>query len=131
MTVQELKIGNFVKVGNVAGEVVAIENDQDNTISVKIANSIIKSKLADIEPVPLERNMLIKCCGFDKSGKLKLDISDRVFYIYEKEGHIILMDKENIPLVHFWEIKTLHQLQRLYYALSGRDLPIIEQLHIT
>ena len=130
MNIQELRIGNFIRVQSTAGQVAAIENET-SFVAIKTSAGLIEGKYADlnIEPIYLERNMLVQCCGFDAAGIIKIDVPPRSFYLQENDGHIILMGSapgsSYLPLIHFWDIKTLHQLQRLYNVLnSGELLPV-------
>ncbi|MDR3680635.1 MAG: hypothetical protein P4L41_11780 [Flavipsychrobacter sp.] len=130
MNIQELRIGNFIKARSTVGQVVAIENETCS-IAIKASAGLIEGTYADlaIEPIDLQRDMLVQCCGFDAAGIIKIDVPPRSFYLQENDGHIILMGSEPgsgyLPLIHFWDIKTLHQLQRLYNVLNnGTALPV-------
>ena len=125
------KIGNFIKVNNTLGEVISLTNGPDSMIVIKTAHKTLEGMLINflIEPVPLQREMLIESCGFDGDGTLKINIKGRDFYLQEKQGHIILLGKDAMPLIHFWDVKYLHLLQNLYYALIEQHLPVdAEQL---
>ncbi|HXS35384.1 MAG TPA: hypothetical protein VN721_01690 [Flavipsychrobacter sp.] len=121
-----LKIGNFVKTRYGVGEVVAMESVEHVYIEIKTIKKIILGKFLDldIEPILLTRDVLITCCSFDKAGRLKLDIDNRLFYLKENNGHIILQDSDFIPLIHFWNVVCLHQVQNMYYIFKGQNLAI-------
>ena len=83
---------------------------------------IIPCDLIDIElceidrdPIPLTEEILLKC-GFVK-GKMS-----NVFYLGDFE--ILLPTYFKYKDAHLIKIKHLHQLQNLYFALTGEELII-------
>ena len=77
-----------------------------------------------LQPIPLTEDILIKC-GFvvidgTNCHRLKNDICDIIVY---PSGHIELWnDIETIKINT--AIKYLHQLQNLYFSLTGNELQV-------
>jgi len=113
----ELRIGNFTTLGVVC----LIEDDV-----FRVADSdgdTFKNTWADIEPIPLTEEWLLKF-GFQKSmswtyvvelkGNLKL-----VYYLGEKGWSIGFKSYSD-----FSNLEYVHQLQNLYFALTGEELTL-------
>jgi len=122
MNISEFRVGNLVKAGNTIGEVVTIDSNRYYFVVKNSSGSLNEYDRLTIEPIFIERTMLVNCFGFDKDGKLKISIDSRDFYFQENEGHIILLESNLWPLIHFWDLKTLHQLQNFYYRFKGEHL---------
>lgn len=107
----ELRIGNYVKC--VDGNTICI--DKDDMI-------YILSNTFDVEPIPLSEEVLLKC-GFEEDETHVSE--DHPWAIWVKNDVVI-----SLPYFEFSfestdvEIKYLHQLQNLYYALTGEELEV-------
>lgn len=75
----------------------------------------------EIEPIPLTEEWLLKF-GFEKKGKR---ISKGWFYLWDENGIIVfaLAEMHN-EIGQYLNIKHVHQLQNLYFALTGEKLTI-------
>jgi hypothetical protein len=121
MKAAELRIGNYVKgLGfNIFWIVEGIENDF-------IYSSKAWRLLSCFEPIPLTEEWLLEF-GFEKEyiNQTGCDFfrfgEHEIFYYPEKKEFkydmLILSDGVNI--------KHIHQLQNLYFALAGEELTII------
>ena len=127
----ELRIGNWLQL-----------TDNDNLIYFKV-NGIYenmiweyKSKVAlppVYEPIPITPEILEQC-GFeiiypahdDKRMLSSRYIADnknsRIVFDYNKR--IILIDINETIIKHYFLFNHLHQLQNLYFALTGEELEI-------
>ena len=79
----------------------------------------------DYEPIPLSEDVLLKC-GAREYNRSDYSIK---YEIDTKTNHINILYKKNRILVFFGmcyltDIKHLHQLQNLYYALTGEELEV-------
>jgi len=113
----ELRIGNYVNLND------GLEHDKIRQIS-GIEHKIVYTRIKGcrfaqvhqsfdrIYPIPLTEEILLKC-GFKirKDGKLYHD----TLSLYEAD--FIFNSKSGI-------IKNLHQLQNLYFALTGQELEV-------
>lgn len=124
MELNELRLGNFVRQGKVL-EIRA------NAVKLKYFAENLKNSLItyeNVKPIKLTEEWLLKL-GFVK-GK-DVGIYNNVFYL---EGFYISLseyinifvdwnDDTNEPTM-FYEVCYVHQLQNLYFALTGKELTI-------
>ena len=129
MTANELRIGNYInpKVNDI---VVKDEFHKVEPTTMMMILGLIDNRGIEFEPIELTPEILEKC-GFGKyptgcyCKNLKTD--DSYLAIDLKYGNGVWLNiyqgkRENtIPLKH---IKHLHQLQNLYFALTGQELEI-------
>ncbi len=129
MKATELRIGNFIR-----------ENDPNNnepfqvwgTYDEKGNSKINYFPEAIFNPVPLTKEWFLKF-GFEKikDGKSycadgKFTIKSKYFTVFKKglitynSIHGWYLDKKHFEL----DIKYIHQLQNLYFALTGEELEI-------
>lgn len=124
MNLKELRIGNYVLVENEKAEVISIGNN-DALLTVKYPGDKIEEiPLATATPIVLGSEMLGDCCDFDELGKHMLDVDHHRHFLKLQNGYIALQNKKNETIIHFWEIKYMHQLQNLYYALKGKEMKV-------
>ena len=122
MKANELRIGNYLAASDgILCEVIAIELDGYKTKPVNPIQSIPVFQIGDIIkprlPIPLTEEWLIKF-GFESScdDGYSCDWDYKKITICEQESFI-----EDTTGV---EIKHVHQLQNLYFALTGEELEI-------
>lgn len=130
MTTQELRIGNYVKLTYMV-EVTAISNDGD-CYYTPIDQEEYLDEFTDIrhfEPIPLTPEVL-EACGFeyDESNiKWKINKNSKFEFAWGEECGTQFnysVCRRGVSHVNF-----LHQLQNLYYSLTGQELQIdIEKL---
>ena len=70
----------------------------------------------DFDPIPLTEEILLKC-GFERNHYGGLYLLSKFDFDLTKEGYFLV---DNVR-VH---CKHLHQLQNLYFALTGTELKI-------
>ena len=112
---QELRIGNYVF--DIDGDVLQIGQILD--IGVKFKNTSLSSRYEKIQPIPLTEEILLKFGFFKKLGNYELE--NFRFHISQPmnfdgfvfcEGYSVITDK----------IQFVHQLQNLFFALTGEEL---------
>lgn len=149
MEATELRIGNLVDTVNY-GNGITSANKQPMWIqsielhSVELCNindsihdtrRFLKKSLNDIIPIPLTEEWLLKF-GFESYDgeiynpdceyseqflyQLKSGISYREFRCFPSKGWVVKIGDYNDDL----EIKFVHQLQNIYFALIGEELTI-------
>lgn len=113
MEIKELRIGNWV-INNYLKPDYETNKDPIGWNYYKIECGGDIEDYEDYEPIPLTEEILLKC-GFEKLGLIK----------YELNG-VVLNIKWSSYFIHRFdtEIKHLHQLQNLYFALKGEELKI-------
>ena len=143
MNANELRIGNYVfsAEDNKTGEVLQIDS---SGIIFANKNGNRWQDLKNIQPISLTEEILLKC-GFEKvKNKDKEDLREYIghtaqkarYAIFDTDIFITKVDKRGLLwrgiecdfMVLFYHksipIKYLHQLQNLYFALTGQELEI-------
>jgi hypothetical protein len=136
MTANELRIGNWVTAGVVP---IRIESIHQQTMPdgksgekgwhvyvsgfIQLDNHYCFNSY-NIQPIPLTTDILEKA-GFVKTGRYAIGAGG---YITYKNGTVELMQPKkgnpfSIPF-HPAQITSLHQLQNLYFSLTGTELNI-------
>jgi hypothetical protein len=125
MDSKELRIGNYVKWGGAIAEVVSICKIDRWSIELQAPDKKVQEvALDDISPVALSLELLMNKCGFDSLGKLKLGIDHHRYCLMYQDGYMVLSNQNYEPLIQFWDVRYLHRLQNLYYALKAIELPV-------
>ena len=132
MDVRELRLGNLVSefvlgVCPVGG----IESDVKNDGIVWLRDNYMRYHIDgdNIEPIPLTGKW-IKKLGFTKIRKgVWCKEYGGWYYQIEKhpsfpEGYILFIDVTGVSAPPSVKIKYVHELQNLYYALTGEELII-------
>lgn len=120
MKPQELRIGNIVGINSVEFEVVGVYDDVAY-IQLDEETPIEEIEIKHLEPIPLTEEIILKL-GFEKVRN-KYYLSHWRFHITKPEnydGHLLCDDDRVITDL----IKYLHQLQNLYFDLTGEELLI-------
>jgi hypothetical protein len=122
----ELRIGNWITYFGNYGRIESIKKDGCvYLVYGKLEQGNFGNVIEAIEPIPLTPEILEKC-GFVKTeSKSYRTGKEVVFYAYHKDGLVY-----NTIQVLWWlfnrvmpnQIKHLHQLQNLYFALTGEEL---------
>jgi len=129
----ELKIGNLVYYNGNHKEVGIVtslqpkfypkycETSKDIFIGLNQRHDIVYN-VKDIQPIPLTEEWLLKC-GFERVENNWKVLDNIVFKLsWERlAGLVLALENESIFLAH---INYLHQLQNLYFALTGEELQI-------
>lgn len=119
MKSNDLRIGNYVYDKDCEPyffKVEQIKKEVGNDLWVYYRNGSVKCK--EPEPIELTEEILLKC-GFDKQGFYFLNINSALMQM-----EISLSSKCFISSLLAIEIKYLHQLQNLYFALTNEELNI-------
>lgn len=146
MKANELRIGNWVECRN---KFIRVKSIYDQGINLELESGYYGGVVenydgyfenewfggAVINPIPLIPEILEKC-GFVKSKSDKDDNEDHYVYgnqvannfsLYFDTDHWEIAQEWNDSRVYFYfwnHIKRLHQLQNLYFALTGEELNI-------
>lgn len=116
MKSSELRIGNWVEVDGRIDKVLVIYPD---AIDCKIDESILCEYMKFVEPIPLTGEWLAKfgfvLAGLEWVGPMCLE---------QHHGELYYSAGESLQLSI--DIKSVHQLQNLYHALTGEELEIKE-----
>ena len=124
---QELRIGSLLDVD---GNIIKVGKIEENFISWNIAKDTAKFKIWNpflpisdkrINPIPLTEEILLKF-GFEKTANPReLKYDDYSILLLNEIRFVICNYMENPPSV---KVSTVHQLQNLFFALTGQELPL-------
>lgn len=118
----ELRIGNWVKVGDIESTVCLIDHNK----FIQLQGNAVVNRPEQIEPIPLTPEILEKF-GFEESYKSSythsFDFKQNTCFgagwnLVNNHFHIRYKGEQ------FTNIKYLHQLQNLYFALTSEELII-------
>jgi hypothetical protein len=120
MKANELRIGNLVNIG-----------EQPNILElVDFADMYENNTLVHYQPIPLAEDWLLKF-GFEKVElNYQKAYSDDLAIIIAGDGLLLVSqsgtdDNYENPYCHaLIYIKSVHQLQNLYFALTGTELEL-------
>jgi len=122
MNTQDFRIGNKVFYEGKVQEISSLHTD--NTLRLR-ENKESKChgcyKVHRIEPIPLTEEILVNWCGFDRKigyGFVNNRIHGNFFKSIDETYFTYTYYNVRIKINH------LHQLQNLYFALTGEELPI-------
>jgi hypothetical protein len=115
----ELRLGNKVRQAHATITITAIGKTK---VWATDYNHKSVCNLANINPIPLTAEILEKC-GFVKEGFwFKLQLTNNFKMVFNKlEGCVIVCSVSPCD-AHIDHITSLHQLQNLYFALTGEEL---------
>jgi hypothetical protein len=116
MKANQLRIGNYIMDGHDVEEV-----------NYRMIEMLVKNQ-AEFDPIPLTEEWLLKF-GFEDCRHNLMALRVNTFeFFFDK------IDKCGVNLYEKWEgiflcggIKHVHQLQNLYFALTGEELTIDKQ----
>jgi len=121
MKARELRIGNITSMGVVC-------SIEDNFFRVLDSEGdTFKNTWADIQPIPLTGEWLFKF-GFE----FNINANCQNFH-YAKDAFICIRADEDFEWFRYYngdfyhELKYVHQLQNLHFALTGEELTIKQQ----
>ena len=111
MEASELRIGNFVKYLTLNGN------------SEILANGIYLFELGELElhEIPLTEEWVLKFGGIHETGGMYFFGNVGILH-YRRENEFSLMNYNYKKGKIYTTIKYVHQLQNLYFALTGKEL---------
>lgn len=81
-------------------------------------------RFEEIEPIPLSEEILLKC-GFEKISEYIFSIEiDNGWHLNIESNYIFLKYQDNECEISHFKFEYIHQLQNLYFALTGTELNI-------
>jgi len=137
MKAKDLRIGNYVyddykevhKVEQVSSKDCKDWNKQPEVILSKINGLKGFYQSNDVFPIPLTEEWLLKMGFLQDKVSYKIDNENFVFELYFYDAwNLNYVEKSNfgngnVELSGYW---TIHQLQNLYFALTGEELTLTE-----
>lgn len=127
MDARELRIGNYIK----KRRFFAKPEYKETICDIYDIKAQINNGEKVLLPIPLTEEWLVKL-GFEKSGYVPVWMSKRLINNEIDRIDILINEKKQMYFVPSvlvkWsvELKYVHQLQNLYFALTGEELTIKE-----
>lgn len=125
---KELRIGNFFNFGSTPAKVIGISEDgiqYEIQTNAKTRGNII---IEGFKPLPLTEKWLLNLgfqkfletveCNFYENDVLSIDCKNGIAIFYKKQR--IWGEKD----CHLGRLEYVHQLQNLYFALTGEELEV-------
>lgn len=127
MKANELRIGNLIHVKNYDAKwckVIVIGKYKIGHEGPTADHN--ENEIEDIEPIPLKEDILLKC-RFVKQNSMCFTLNDFFISYYSDDNNKVYLDRFIYNVLNFSneseiEIKYLHQLQNLYFALTNQEL---------
>lgn len=117
MKANELRIGNWIN-DNGYNSIIGVIDSHYHAIQISGSPRMIA--LETIEPIPLTDEWVLRF-GFKKDSMVNITFFLKGFgYITIPKNGNCIFRKEGIEVI----IKYVHQLQNLYFALTGEELTI-------
>lgn len=114
---QELRIGNLVK---------SIPNEKIYPVSIKTLRLLQSGKLNYIEPIPITNEWLTLKFGATEyaEGRFYLEINNKLKLAFNlgEDFFICELFSNSHHFCYLNDMIFVHQLQNLYFALTGKEL---------
>ena len=138
MKASELRIGNLVYVTDNLTNLIFKEITPINIHNLMHLTGWDKSPVdIEFEPIPLTEEFLLKFgfANIDKGGNDFITYTDSEYNYYlqidvrRKDGKYLILDNsfDDLRAFSMVDIEYVHQLQNLYFALTGNELKYEEQ----
>lgn len=129
---KELRVGNYVNVPSLSNELYEISTISRYGRDCSVTDNKLgyQSDTLDIEnvnPIPFSHDTLVQIADSVEhfhDGVLIYKFGK--FNVYQQKGIFWVSEGLNGYDKDFKHVKTIHQLQNLYYAINGKDLTIKE-----
>ncbi len=122
MKASELRIGNLVYFfKDTAAIVIAISSEE---LYLTQGGGFINPKTEECIPIPLTEEWLLRF-GFEKEGVYYSNSHLEISEIISKKGYDAYCTDMDFS-IFMTELKYVHQLQNLYFALTGEELKLKE-----
>lgn len=112
MVIKELRIGNFVKLKNMP-----VPNSY-------LIESWREFEMNEFEPIPLTEEWLVKF-GFERDQINNTWSNSNSFFAIEFDGNGWVNSINGGEYTNGTTFQHVHQLQNLYFALTGEELTLI------
>ncbi len=118
MKVNQLRIGNYVTDSIQTGAITVFNND---ACVLKHKSGIVKCRISDLSPIPLTEEWLLKF-GFKKSNVYCFGNHKLIIESLMGDRHSCRYRINPDESIWISELHYVHQLQNLYFALTGEEL---------
>lgn len=126
MDAKELRIGNWVryKDSKEKSKILQIRRDGSHQLSAyNLCTTYYSGLIGEYEPIPLTEEILLKC-GFRVIGQKSLFWTNDKMYFRLANDFIYRVEIKGGVIDLPYKIKHLHELQNLYFSLTGEELNV-------
>ncbi|WP_185260330.1 hypothetical protein [Elizabethkingia anophelis] len=128
MNPAELRIGNYIEYNKCILPIIGIASPKpvdgrfaDKWVIELLCNGFINATLDQLIPIPLTEEWLLKLGFIDEALECR---NERIHKTY-RSGELILDERFILMDIDTKvEVKYIHQLQNLFYALTGEELKL-------
>ena len=121
---KDLRLGNKLLF---LGDVVTFKNiteiREDGIFWIKTFEPKIESKNFHFKPIPLTEDWLLKF-GFELKGFYRLKVTSFLELCWKPHDNALNLQTEKNGFTEDSKCKYVHELQNLYFALTGRELTV-------
>jgi len=125
MKIEELRIGNWINTEHGFRKVATIEQNKIGTILKPCTMVLQHFDMSSIKPITLTADLLLKC-GFDREERdLFIQFANNFNLTWNEIDDVgCCLEWKEYNLFQWGKCEYLHQLQNLYFALTGEELTI-------
>jgi hypothetical protein len=120
MEQNELRIGNYLEMNTNPCIVVELLRFGAKRFKYVNGTEIFTDTHKELRPIKLTEQWLLKF-GFEKTETKYYYEKQLLFEVHFRNGHLVICRNGLIDSM-FISIKSVHQLQNLYFALTGEEL---------
>ncbi len=120
--IKELRIGNYISAMGKSITQVEGFDIYDNMI---LSSSFAERTYDYFEPIPLSKEWLLKFGAEEERGVWRIPKMKGYFDLLNLKGDIFF--EYNVHQVQMCKLKNVHQLQNLYFTLTGEDLCVTSE----
>ena len=121
---KDLRLGNKLLF---LGDVVTFKNiteiREDGIFWIKTFEPKIESKNFHFKPIPITEDWLLKF-GFELKGFYRLKVTSFLELCWKPHDNTLNLQTEKNGFTENSKCKYVHELQNLYFALTGRELTV-------
>ena len=128
MKASKLRVGNLVSepYSNGVFKVVNINSEGFDYVDMHnvLFTALGRHEITSILPIPLTEEWLLRF-GFEAKGKAR--IYKFIFVWLENEEFVFALSEPIKNKTHLTKLQHVHQLQNLYFALTGEELVLTDK----
>lgn len=121
--IQELRVGNYVSTIYPKFNYEKVKEIKEKVV---YTGNIKGIGYISLKPIPLTEEILLKC-GFELKGiifRINNGFANQFDVNYSLSRNVYYYDSSKYGIYNEVKLKYLHQLQNLYYCLTGEELNI-------
>ena len=123
MEAKELRIGNLIRT-----EVVGKDIDSESIceVSAYLFGTYLQTDIDKFSGIPLTEEWITKLRFTKSSERMNYFTKDNCYAVSTLDDKIVFIQGNFICQLILCELKYIHQLQNLYFALTGEELTLNE-----